>query len=212
MSETTMEKNRPAGSRRSSATTRAIAVTGVLSAAAFVLQLLELPALLMPSFIKLDISDFPALLGAFALGPVYGVLVELVKNLFHCLFSGSFAVGELSNFMLGAVFTAVAGLIYRKNTTKKGAVIASLAGAAAMALFSVPSNYFIFYPVYYNFMPEETILAAYQAILPSVKSILQSLLVFNLPFTLVKGLIDVALTFLVYKKLSPILKGTRQSA
>ena len=89
MSETTMEKNRPAGARKSSATARAIAVTGVLSAAAFVLQLLELPAVLMPSFIKLDISDFPALLGAFALGPVYGVLIELIKNLFHCLFSGS---------------------------------------------------------------------------------------------------------------------------
>lgn len=209
MSETTMEKNRPTGAGKSSVTVRAIAVTGVLSAAAFVLQLMELPAILMPSFIKLDISDFPALLGAFALGPVYGVVIELIKNLFHCLFSGSFAVGELSNFLLGAVFTFVAGLIYRRNTTKRGAVIASFVGAAAMALFSVPSNYFIVYPVYYNFMPEETILAAYQAILPSVKSILQSLLLFNLPFTFVKGMIDVALTFLVYKKLSPILKGTR---
>lgn len=208
MSETTMDKNRSAD--KTSKRVHAIAVTGVLSAAAFVLQLLEIPVIFMPSFIKLDISDFPALLGAFALGPVYGVIIELIKNLFHCLFSGSFAVGELSNFLLGAVFTFTAGLIYRRKKTKRTAVIASFAGAAAMALASIPFNYFIVYPVYYNFMPEETILAAYQAILPSMKSILQSLVVFNLPFTFIKGMIDVLLTFLVYKKLSPILKGTNR--
>ncbi|MDY6334614.1 MAG: ECF transporter S component, partial [Lachnospiraceae bacterium] len=101
-----------------------------------------------------------------------------------------------------------AGLIYGLNRTKKGAVTGSLVGALAMALFSLPSNYFIVYPVYYNFMPKDTILAAYQAILPSVKSIGESLLLFNVPFTFVKGMIDVAVTFLVYKKLSPILKGT----
>ena len=58
-----------------------------------------------------------------------------------------------------------------------------------MAVFSLPSNYFVVYPVYYKFMPEETILAAYQAIIPSVKSIAQCLLVFNVPFTFVKGMI-----------------------
>ena len=121
--------------------------------------------------------------------------------------SGSFGIGELSNFMLGAVFTGVAGLVYRKNRTKKGALIASVSGALAMAVFSLPSNYFVVYPVYYKFMPEETILAAYQAIIPSVKSIAQCLLVFNVPFTFVKGMIDVGITFLVYKRLSPVIKG-----
>ena len=78
-----------------------------------------------------------------------------------------------------------------------------------MAVISVPSNYFIVYPFYYNFMPEETVLAAYQAILPSVKSILQALLVFNVPFTFIKGMLDVLVTMLIYKPLSPILKGYR---
>lgn len=190
-------------------TARQIAVTGVLSAAAFVLQLIEIPLpFLIPPFIKFDFSDLPAVIGAFALGPVWGILIELIKNVLHAvLASGSFGIGELSNFMLGAVFTGVAGLVYRKKRTKKGALIASLAGAAAMAVFSVPSNLFVVYPVYYNFMPEETILQAYQAIIPSVKSIAQCLLVFNLPFTFAKGMIDVAITFLVYKRVSPILKG-----
>ncbi|MEE8885153.1 MAG: ECF transporter S component [Eubacteriales bacterium] len=192
---------------RRTLTGRYIAVTGILSAIAFVLQLIEIPAVLMPSFIKFDFSDLPALISAFALGPVSGILVELIKNLLHTLVSGSFAVGELSNFLLGAVFTGVAGTIYKVNKTKKGAVIASLVGAACMAVASYPFNAFIVYPVYYNFMPKETILAAYQAILPSMTSVEQSLLVFNMPFTFIKGMIDVLLTFLIYPHISPLLHG-----
>ena len=189
---------------------RYIAVTGILAAVAWVLQLIEFPVpVLSPAFIKFDFSDLPALLGAFALGPLCGVLIELVKNILHSLVSQSFGVGEISNFILGAVFTATAGLVYKKNKTKKGAILGSVLGALVMAVVSVPSNYFIVYPFYYNFMPEETVLAAYQAILPSVKSILQALLVFNVPFTFIKGMLDVLVTMLIYKPLSPILKGYR---
>lgn len=194
--------------RKSSFQIRRLASTGVLAAAAYALMLIEIPIPFMPNFIKFDFSDLPAVIGAFAFGPASGIFIELIKNLLHVLVTQSFGVGEISNFLLGAVFAGTAGAVYKLNKTKKGAVIGSLCGAAAMALFSVPSNYFIVYPVYYNFMPEETILAAYQAILPSMKSILQSLLVFNMPFTFVKGMLDVAITFLVYKHLSPILKGT----
>ena len=188
---------------------RVITVTGVLSAVAFLLQLIEIPLpMLMPTFIKFDFSDLPALIGSFALGPVCGIVIELIKNVLHALLAtGSFGLGELSNFVLGAVFVGVAGCIYRRSRSKKGALIASLAGAIVMAVISFPSNLFIVYPVYYQFMPEETILAAYQTILPGMKSVAQSLLVFNVPFTFVKGILDVAITFAVYKKISPILKG-----
>lgn len=188
---------------------RVITVTGVLSAVAFLLQLIEIPLpMLMPTFIKFDFSDLPALIGSFALGPVCGIVIELIKNVLHALLAtGSFGVGELSNFVLGAIFVGVAGCIYRRSRSKKGALIASLAGAIVMAVISFPSNLFIVYPVYYQFMPEETILAAYQTILPGTKSVAESLLVFNVPFTFVKGILDVAITFAVYKKISPILKG-----
>lgn len=186
---------------------RTLAGIGVLAAASFVLQMFEIVIPFMPSFIKFDFSDLPALIGSFALGPVSGVLIELLKNILHTMDSGSFGVGELSNFLLGAVFVGTAGLVYRKIRTKKGALIGSVAGAAAMAVMSLPFNYFIVYPVYYNFMPEETILGMYQAILPGMKSIFQSLVCFNLPFTFVKGMVDVLVTFLIYKRISPILKG-----
>lgn len=111
---------------------RLLVGTGMLSGLAFVLQYLEFPIPIMPGFIKFDFSDLPALIGAFAYGPLAGVIVEFIKNLLHCTVTQSFTVGELSNFILGAVFTATAGLIYKKNKSKKGAIIGAVVGSVVM--------------------------------------------------------------------------------
>ena len=180
----------------------------MLSAVSVVLQYLQFPLpMIIPSFIKLDFSDLPALIGAFAYGPMAGVAIELIKNLIHCAVSQSATVGELANFLLGAFFAVTAGIIYKRKKTKKTALIAGIVGAIVMGLISVPSNYYIVYPFYYNFMPEEVVLSAYQAIFPFLKSIMQCLLVVNLPFTFVKGLICAIVTMFIYKPLSPVLKG-----
>lgn len=191
---------------------RMIAVVGVLTAVAVVLQYLEISIPLVPSFLKLDFSDLPALLGAFAFGPLAGVLIQLLKNLIHLAVSQSGFVGELSNFLLGAVFVLTAGLFYQIKKTKLRALLAGILGAVAMALVSVPVNYFLIYPLYYNVIgiPEGAVLGMYQAILPSVDSIFESLLIFNLPFTLVKGLISAAVSMLIYKPLSRLFKGNPQ--
>ena len=189
--------------------THRLAVAAMLSAVAAVLQFVEFSIPVMPSFIKLDISDLPALLGTFSLGPVYGVAIQLVKNLLHLPFGSSAGVGELSNFILGAVFVFVAGVIYTRNKSRKSAVV----GAAAMALVSVVTNYFIVYPAYvvlYH-LPLDAIVGMYEEILggvshvPTQNALFNCLLVFNVPFTLVKGLLDTALCFLIYKPLSPLL-------
>lgn len=191
--------------------TRYLAGVAMLSAIAFILQYLEIAIPIMPGFIKFDFSDLPALIGAFAYGPLAGVLIELVKNLLHCAVSQSATVGELSNFLLGAVFTGVAGLIYKNKKTKQRALIGGVVGAVVMGLICIPSNYFVVYPFYYKvYMPEEVVLSLYQVILPSMKSVLQCLFVFNLPFTIVKGLISAGITMLIYKPLSPVLKGKNQ--
>ncbi len=191
--------------------TRKMTSIAMLSAVAFILQYIEFPLpMLMPPFIKFDLSDLPALLGAFAFGPVSGVIIELIKNLLHCLVSQSATVGELSNFILGAVFTLSAGFIYKFRKNKKTALLGGIVASLLMGLASIPSNYFVVYPFYYNFMPKETVLAAYQAIVPSMKSIMQCLVVFNLPFTVVKGLLNVIICMLIYKPLSPILKGSER--
>lgn len=187
---------------------RYMTVTAMLSAVAFILMFVEFSVPFMPPFIKMDLSELPALIGSFAMGPLCGVLICLIKNLLHLLISTTGGVGELSNFLLGAAFVLPAGLIYRHKKGRSSALIGSLTGAVIMGAFSVISNYFLVYPFYYNFMSEDMVLAAYQEILPSMENILQCLICFNMPFTIVKGLFSVVITFCVYKSISPILKGT----
>ena len=79
----------------------------VLSAVAFVLAFFEFPVPLSPSFARMDLSDFPALIGAFAFGPIAGILIELVKNLLGLFSTATGGVGELANFLMGASFAAL---------------------------------------------------------------------------------------------------------
>lgn len=180
---------------------RSLVLAAVLSAVAFLLMFVDfsIPALI-PSFIKMDVSDLCALLGSFLLGPVWGIAISAMKNILILLLKGTSTafVGEASNFILGAVFSFVGGLVYRK-LQPRGALRASLlggfCGAAAMALCSVPSNYFLVYPAYETFyhLPMDAIIGMYRAILPAANTLLRCLVIFNLPFTLCKGLIDAAL-------------------
>lgn len=185
----------------------ALTASALLGAVGFILMVIEISVPIMPVFIKLDFSELPALLASFAYGPIYAVAVCLIKNLLHLFVTNTAGVGELANFLMGIFFVVPAGLIYRKIKSRKGALIGSVVGSAVMAVACVLINYFITYPIYYKvLMPETVILSLYQAILPSVDSIFKSLLIFNLPFTFVKGVLVSIICFLIYKKLSPILK------
>ena len=185
--------------------THRLVVTAMLSAVAAVLMFFEFSVPIMPSFIKLDISELPALLASFALGPVYGAAVCVIKNLVNLTHTSTGGVGELSNCLLGISFVVPAGLLYKKLKNRKGALIGSLIGSVIMAIISVPLNYSVTYPIYTVFIPMEGIIGMYQLILPFVKNLLQCLLVFNMPFTFAKGMLDVLIAFLIYKPLSPLL-------
>lgn len=192
-------------SNTKSATTKLV-VTAMLSAVAFVLQYFEFSVPLVPAFIKLDFSDVPELIGAFAMGPLYGVVIAAVKNLIHLPFTSSWGIGELANFLLGASFSATAGIVYMLKKNRVGALLGVLLGSLVMALVSIPSNYFIVYPVYAMlFGGMDLIVSMYKAILPASNTLLKSLLIFNLPFTFVKGLLCSAITFIVYKPLSNLI-------
>ncbi len=186
-----------------------ISLSAVLGAMGFVLMLLEFPLpFIIPSFIKLDFSEIPALIATFAYGPLHGILVCLIKNLLHLFVTTSAGVGELSNFILGAIFVGVTGVVYKKMHSRKGALIGSLVGASAMAIISVLTNYFVVYPAFVVIygMPMEAILGMYKALLPVADNLFKALVIFNVPFNLAKGILDAAVCFAVYKRLSPILK------
>ena len=186
-------------------TTRVLALGGMLSALSTVLMFFSFNVPLMPSFIKMDFSELPALIGAYALGPLGGVAICLVKNLVNLLFTTTGGVGELSNFLIGACFILPAGLIFKKNRTRAGALLGGLLGAAIMGGLSVLTNYYIVYPVYTAFMPMESILGMYRAIYPGVETLWDALLIFNLPFTFLKGAVSALMCFAVFKPIQRIV-------
>ena len=187
--------------------TRKIAISAMLAAIGVILQMLEIPLPFIPSFIKLDFSDLPGFIGAFVCGPLAGVLITLIRNVIHIFMGSSAGIGELSNFILSASFVLTAGLIYKKMPNIKGVLIGGVAGAVIMGIVSFPVNNFIIYPLYYSVMgfPQEAILQMYQAIRPSTKSIAEALIVFNVPFTIAKGLISVIITSIIYKPLEKLI-------
>lgn len=188
---------------------RKIAMTAILSAVATVLMVISFSLPIIPSFIKLDFSELPALIAAFSMGPVSGVVVCFIKNLVNLAMSTTGGVGELCNFLMGVTFVVPAGLFYKFRKDRWGALWGSVLGAVVMAVMSFPINYFISYPFYVRsgMMSMEAIMDAYQLILPSVQTLPQALLIFNIPFTLVKAACDVAITFAVYKRISPLIHG-----
>ncbi len=195
--------------RKNISPTRCIVITAMFSAIAVVLQLLDFPIpFLIPFFLEMDFSDLPALIAAFSLGPLPAVAVCFVKNFFHFITATvTGGVGELANFLLSSVFVITAGVVYYFVRNRRGAMMGSVCGAFAMGLFSIPVNYLITYPAYYKILPEDTILMLYQKILPSVDNIFEALVIFNFPFTLVKGLICTLITLVIYKHISPLIKG-----
>lgn len=180
-------------------------MTAILSAVATVLMFLSFSLPIVPSFLAMDFSELPALIASFSMGPVSGVAVCFIKNLINLPTSGTGGVGELCNFLMGITFVVPAGLFYRQKKNRWGALWGSVLGAVVMAVMSFPINYFISYPFYTSFMPLDTIIGMYQDLIPSVDGLLACLVIFNAPFTLLKGLLDTLLAFLIYKPLSPLL-------
>ncbi|MDF2567678.1 MAG: Substrate-specific component RibU of riboflavin transporter [Oscillospiraceae bacterium] len=187
--------------------TRKMVTLAMLSAVSVVLMFISFNVPLMPSFIKMDFSELPALIAAFSMGPLSGAVVCFIKNAVNVFFTTTGGIGELCNFLLGVCFVVPAGLIYKRFKGRKGALIGSLTGAISMAVLSVFLNYYIVYPIYTLFMPMEAIIGMYQAINHRVSNLWEALLTFNLPFTFVKGLCSVIITFLIYKKISPLIKS-----
>lgn len=187
---------------------RALTVTGVMGALAFALMMLEFSIPIMPSFIKLDFSELPALITGFAYGPLWGIAVCFIKNFIHVFISSTGAIGEVSNFILGAVFVGTSAIIYKNKRNKKWALISCIIASAVMAIFSVFSNYFVVYPLYVKVlgMPEAAILGMYQAIMPSVNNLFEAIAIFNLPFNFVKMILVSVICFAIYKRISPIMK------
>ena len=177
---------------------------GLLGAMAVILYYIEIPVV---SFYKLDVSTLPAILAGFAMGPMQGMAVIVIKNLVHMLGTSTACVGELADILMSGAFVVTASLFYRRRKTRRGALEAMLLGIAAMTVAGVLVNYFILIPAYQTLMnlPLEAIIGMGQAAVPAVDSALKLVLLITAPFNVLKGGVLSALTYLLYKRVSPRL-------
>jgi len=203
-----MEKTEQAAViHRSRLTTRQITKISALAVMAFVLMILEIGIPFFPGFLKLDLSDLPALVGAFAMGPIAGILIQFVKVVLHGIFrSWSGGVGELANFMVGVFYVVPAALVYHYKKDLKHAVLGMLLGTIIMTLLGSFANYYVLIPMYSRFMPIELIVDMGTVVNPRIVDV-KTLVIYGIaPFNVFKGLTIGALTLLIYKRISPLLK------
>ena len=203
------------GSTERILSTRKMAVCGMFAAISAVLMILEFPVPYAPSFYGMDFSELPALIGAFAFGPVAGVLIEFCKVFIKILFkpTSTAFVGELANFVVGCSFLIPASVIYLFRKTRKGAVAGAVTGTLCMAVFGAVFNAVYLLPKFSQLfgMPMDAIIGMGNAVNPAIDSV-TTLVVFAVaPHNLLKGGLVSIITMLIYKKISPIIKeGTKK--
>ena len=188
--------------------TKNVVLMGMFGALAGVLMVFEIPLpFIAPSFYGLDLSEVPILVGTFALGPVAGAVMEMVKILVKLVIKPTSTgfVGEFANLMIGCSLILPAGLIYRFNKTKKGAVAGMVVGTVVMAIVGVVLNALVMIPFYSNFMPLDTIIKAGAAINPAISNVWTFAVICVGPFNIVKGVVVSLITALVYKRISVVI-------
>lgn len=192
-------------------TTKDLTTIAILTALSSILFLIEIPII---AFYKLDLSNLPVLLGAFAIGPWAGAVILTLKDLIGMLHSTSMYVGELADLLAGLAFILPAAMLYRAGKTQKRAIWGMVIGTVVLIPVSVAINKFIMIPFFMNAygMPMEAVVSMATAALPFVDTEWKLLLCVTAPFNLIKGIVISLITYFVYKPLSPMLHtgGTRK--
>ena len=201
--------------QRSAASRRLLLIVtaGVLAAISTVLRFLEVPLPLLPTFLKLDFSNVPALIGGLALGPIAGTAILLVKNLIYLPFSQTLGVGEVADFVISLTLVLTAALFYKYKRNRKGAVMGMATGSAVMSFVAGPlMNYFVLIPFYaavYFGSSVDAIIQLAATANPGIDSLWAYILYAVVPFNVIKCLAVCVVTGLLYKPLSPLLHKYR---
>ena len=162
----------------------------LLSAIAVILMYIDFPVIPIFPWLKIDLSDVPALMGAFAFGPLAGVIIELMKNLLILIIKGTGTgfVGELANFLVGVALVWPAALVYKKNKTKKTAILGMVLGVLCIEVVGILANVYLLLPAYGMAM--------------SKAELMQYVTVGLIPFNGIKSILVCGITYALYKKVS----------
>ena len=193
---------------------RKLVFTALMAALSIVLsELTSFKVPFMPGFISFDFSDMPAMLASLTMGPVSGVLVCLLKNLQGLMSTATGGVGELSNFILSACLVFPAGIAAHKFHKYSHVIVGCILGAVLSGVVSIASNYFIVYPVYAAAFHTEidVLVSMYKGLIPvldgHINGLVDVLVMFNMPFTILKGLSAVLISLPLYKRLRPVFNS-----
>ncbi len=162
----------------------------LLSAIAVILMYIDFPVIPIFPWLKIDLSDVPALMGAFAFGPLAGVIIELMKNLLILIVKGTGTgfVGEFANFLVGVALVWPAALVYKKNKTKKTAILGMVLGVLCIEVVGILANVYLLLPAYGMSM--------------SKAELMQYVTVGLIPFNGIKSILVCGITYALYKKVS----------
>lgn len=185
-----------------------LAKIAILAALAGVVNLFTVPIPIFPAFYEMDLSDVVVLVGGFAVGPWAAVLIELLKQLINVSVNGTITafVGEIANFLMGCAFVVPAAIVYQKNKSRKGAFLGIGIGLVTLVLVSALLNYFFLIPAYSKVFGFDTVLGMSQKVIPAISDLKTLVLFATVPFNLFKGLVCSAVTVLIYKRISPLLR------
>lgn len=194
--------------------TRTLVEIGMLGAIATVLMLFEFPIpFIAPPFYEMDLSEVPVLVGAFALGPLAGATIELIKILINLLINGTATafVGEIGNYLIGCAFIIPASIIYKRHKSKRNALAGMIIGTITMTVFGCFLNAYVLLPTYAAAfgMPIDTIIGMGSSINANITNVMTFVVIAVAPFNIIKGIVVSLITMLIYKHISPILKGNR---
>ncbi len=204
LAERVLVKNRKAFSD-----THYITYTAIFSTMAGVLMLMEIPLFFAPSFYKIDLSELPVLICTFYLGPVAGVVAELIKVCIKLLLKGTSTafVGDFANFAVGCSFVLPASMVYHAKPSRRSALIGLAVGTLVMTVFGSAFNAIYLLPKFAALfgMPMEVIVGMGTKVNAHITSVSTLVLYAVVPFNLLKGCVVSLLTLLLYKRISPIL-------
>ena len=191
--------------------TKKISIIGVFSALAAVLMYLEIPLFFVPDFYKIDFSEIPVLICGFVLGPVSAAASEAVKIIIKLIIkpTSTAFVGEFANFVVGCAFVIPASILYMRLKSRKNAIVSMALGTVISTLTGMFLNAFILLPAFaalYGGMPVEKLIEMGTAVNPAISDMLTFILLAVTPLNLIKFSLVSVLVFLVYKKISVILK------
>lgn len=199
--------NKPTSTKK--VNVRNLVKIAMLAAAATLLMLFEIPLWFAPSFYEIDLSEVAVLIGAFAMGPVAGIIIEALKIILNLLINGTVTagIGEFANFLIGCSLIVPAAILYRSGKSKKSALIGMVAGTVLMTIIGALINAYVLLPVYANVfgMPISALIEMGSKVNGNITDMTTFIILAVVPFNLLKGALTAVITMLLYKRVSILL-------